>query len=355
LSAALTAFVLALGFCLRADAEVIGVVYKGDQTFLELTYVNSGKSAVRIARITTSCDCLESLDKPTEVAAGGVLEIHLIHHALNFGSIEANVELLGASGAAIANIPVRGFVADRSWSLSLADAQAKGSVLIDTRSAERFAQCHAAHAINIPAFAVKTRHDLKGNRLVLIDEGVDPADLLGEVVALRKQGFPTVFVLDGGLPGWIRGGGAVEGANTSVLGVSRISAAESYRSSRETKWQIVQMEKRLPAALGLDAAGQLDRPEDLEAVLVGLSKTWGKLAPPHILIVAPRDAVHAQLEARLGSAKGLPIYYIEGGAEALVRFHAQQLDVASNTGALARTTSRRNTPAIVGHCASCGK
>jgi hypothetical protein len=99
----------------------------------------------------------------------------------------------------------------------------------------------------------------------------------------------------------------------------------------------------------------LDRPEDLEAVFVGLAKTWGKLAPPHVLIVAPRDAVHPKLEARIGSAKAFPIYYLVGGSEALVRFHAQQLDAASNTGALARAMSRRNTVAIVGHCGSCGK
>jgi rhodanese-related sulfurtransferase len=353
--AVFTALALALSCCLSAHAEVIGVVYKGDQTFVESAYVNPGKAAVKIAQIATSCECLESLDKPTEVAPGGVFEIHLVHRALNVGNIDIDVRLIGSTGAAIAHFPVRGFVTDRAWIVSREEAQAKGSVLIDTRAAEKFAQSHASGAINIPAFAIKARQDLKSRRIVLIDDGVDPSDLFGTVVELRKQGFGTTFVVRGGLPGWIRGGGTVEGANTSILGPARISAAEFYRSNRETKWQIIQVERKLPASLGLSAAGQLDRPEDLPAVFSALGATWGKSTPPHILIVAPGDSLHPLLEARLGPANAIPVYFLQGGTEALVRFHIQQVDAASNTGALARTMSRRNTPAIVGHCGSCGK
>jgi len=353
--AVFTAFALILGCCLRADAEVIGVVYKGDQTFLELKYVNSGKFSVRIAAITTSCDCLESLDKPADVPAGGTFDIHLIHHALNTGSIEIDVKLLDKSGATIADLPVRGFVPDRSWSISREDAQTKGSVLIDTRSQAEFVQIHAANAINVPAFALKTRRDLKNSKIVLIDDGVDSTDLLEEVDSLRKHGFSSVYFVGGGLPGWVRSGGAVEGANASVLGVARITAAEFFRSNRDTKWLIVRMGEKIPASVGLSEAGQLDRAEEVDAVLGALSKTWGKQSPPNILIIAPGDSLHPKIEAHLGAEKALNVYYLKGGAEALARFHAQQVGMANNSGALARTSSRRNTAAIVRPCGSCGK
>jgi hypothetical protein len=57
----------------------------------------------------------------------------------------------------------------------------------------------------------------------------------------------------------------------------------------------------------------------------------------------------------LGAEKALNVYYLKGGAEALARFHAQQVGMANNSGALARTSSRRNTAAIVRPCGSCGK
>jgi len=353
-------FSTALAFALCTTASTsgapLGVVHKGDQTLLALTYVNPGKTSVRIDRIAASCDCLEVLDKPAEVAPGGVFTVHVVHHALNVGSVDVDVKLLaGASNAVIADFPVRGFIADPSWSVTREEAQARGTVLIDTRAPGPFARIHAARAVNIPAFAIKARRDLKRSRIVLVDDGVEPADALDVVASLRKLGFAGAFALEGGLPGWIRGGGAVEGPDRTVLGSARVSAADFFRSSRDTNWRIVGLGETLPASLGIGEAYPLDRPENLEGALGALSKSWGNESAPHILIISPGDGVHARLEARLGAARGLPVYYLKGGADALVRFRAQQIDAASNTGALARSLTRTETPAIASHCASCGR
>jgi rhodanese-related sulfurtransferase len=352
--ALLAATALTLG--LNAHAAALGVVYKGDQTLVELSYANPGKSPVQIGQIVPSCDCLESMDAPGQVAPAGVFKAHFIHHAQYPGSIDVDVRLLGASATeTLAVYPIRGFVAERAWVASRADAIAAGALLVDTRAAAQYSEMHAARAVNVPAFALKTRSDLKKRRIVLMDDGVDPSDLLGVVEALRKQGFTEAKALEGGLPGWIRGGGAVEGSHPSVLGVARITAAEFARSSRDTPWRIVQLGDPIPATLNLEAVRRIDHPEEIGSTLSSLSATWGDRPAPHILIVASQDAVHARLEARLGTGAAFPVYYLKGGSAALARFRAEQLDASTNTGVLVKAESHQATVAIAGRCSSCGK
>jgi len=340
---------------LRAEIVPLGVVFKGEQTPLELTYTNKGKTAVHITQIDPSCDCIEVSSAPGEVPAGATINIPLVHHAENTGTVEVTISLLGAKPSEVVKTyTVAGFVAEPSWLLSPREAQGKGLTLIDTRDLGQFSKLHMVHAINIPAFALKTRTDLRGSKLVLVDDGVSPVDLLAEASTLRQQGFTQVFVLSGGLAAWIRTGGRVEGSTQSVLGVARISAADFARASRAGKWEVVEIGEALTPLPETANVIKLSATDDIGRVLVSLSKNFAQGMSPNILLIAPSNASHAKIEAQLGPAGHLPVFYLNDGMKALAFFHHEQVESASNTGRLFKSAVARGVPIIAGGCSSCG-
>jgi len=346
---------LAVSGGLRAEIVPLGVVFKGELTPLELTYANKGKAAVHIVQIDPSCDCIEVPPAPIGVPAGATIKIPLVHHAENTGTVEVTIQLLGAkSSEVIKTYTVAGFVAEPSWLLSPREAQAKGLTLIDTRDLAQFSKLHSMHAINIPAFALKTRTDLRGSKLVLVDDGASPVDLLAEADSLRQMGFTQVFVLSGGLPAWIRAGGRVEGSTQSVLGVARISAADFARASRAGKWQVVEIGEALTPLPETTNVIKLSATDDIGSALVSLSKNFAQGMPPNILIIAPSNASQAKIEAHLGPAGHLPVFYLNDGMKALAFFHNEQAGAASNTGRLFKVASARSVPIVAGGCSSCG-
>jgi rhodanese-related sulfurtransferase len=347
---------LAVSGNLQAGIVPLGVVFKGELTPLELTYANQGKTTVHIAQIDPSCDCIEVSPAPGDVPAGATITIPLVHHAENTGTVEVTVRLLGDKPSeVIKTYTVAGFVAEPSWFLSPREAQGKGLTLIDTRNLAQFSKLHMVHAINIPAFALKTRTDLRGNKLVLVDDGASPVDLLAEAASLRQQGFTQVFVLSGGLPAWIRAGGRVEGSTHSVLEVARISAADFARASRAGRWQVIEIGEALTPLPETTNVSKLSATDDIASALVSLARNSAQGMPPNILIIAPNNVSHAKIEAHLGPAGRLPVFYLNDGMKALAFFHNEQAGVASNTGRLFKVASARSVPIVAGGCSSCGK
>jgi rhodanese-related sulfurtransferase len=346
-------FLVAAG-CARAETVPLGVVFSGEQTTLELTYVNPGKAPMHIDQISPSCDCIEVLQKPDEVQPGASVTIPLVHHASQVGTVDVTVRLLGSLASnIIETYTIAGFVADRSWLLSPQEAQGRGLTLIDTRSPSQFGPLHIAHALNIPAFALRTRNDLLGRKLVLLDDGVAPTDLLAQVAALRSQGFAQVFVLNGGLPAWMRAGGKVEGSSHSVLDVAQISAANFAWASRAAKWRVIAVgDISVPAAEARDVI-HLSETDNVELSLVSLSKDTVQGLPPNILIIAPTYGDYAKIEAQLGRAERSPVFYLNGGAPALALFRHEQIEAALRTGQVFKTKVAQNAPVVAGGCSSC--
>lgn len=348
--------ILTVSCCLQAETVPLGVVFKGERTLLELQYTNKGKAPVHITQVSPSCDCIEVLQMPGEVRAGETIRIPLAHHASNVGTVAVTVRLEGDPASAVIETDViAGVVADRSWLLSPREAQGRGLVLVDARNQEPFDRLHATGAINIPAFALKTRNDLRASKLVLMDDGVSPVDLLAEVATLRSQGFSQVFALNGGLPAWIRQGGRVEGATKSVLAVARISAADFARASRTGKWQVVEIGDASTSLAETVDVIKLGETDDIGRSLASLLKESAQRMPPNILIIAPNNGRHAGIEAHLGKAGQLPVFYLNDGAKALAFFHNEQIEAARNSGQLFRTRQAQGSPVIAGGCGSCGK
>jgi rhodanese-related sulfurtransferase len=349
-------FAFAATGSLYAETVPLGVVFKGGRTSIELTYANNGKTAVHIGQVSPSCDCIEVSLAPEDVPAGTTIKIPLVHHAENTGTVEVTVRLQGDKPSEIIKTyTVAGFVADSSWLLSPRQAQGKGLMLIDTRSPDQFSKLRISHAINIPAFSLKTRTDLRGSKLVLVDDGVSPVDLLAAAAGLRQQGFAQVFVLKGGLPAWIREGGEVEGLIHSALAVARISAADFALAGRAGKWQVVEVGNISTPLLKSDGTIKLDDVNAIERTLVALPRDPIRALPPNILIITAQNNIQARIEAHLGSARHLPVFYLMGGVEAVKAFHDEQTGIALNSGMLFQIKPSPHSPVIAGGCSSCGK
>ncbi len=351
----LTALILLIGSRLaRAETIPLGVVFKGEPTPLELTYTNRGKATVHIAQVSPSCDCIEVLQVAVDVPAGADVKIPLVHHAENTGTVEVTVRLLGDKPSElIKTYTIAGFVTDHSWLLSPREALGGGFVLIDIRSPDQFAQLHIPRSLNIPSFALDTRSDLRGRKLVLLDDGVSPADLLARVAGLRNEGYAQVFALNGGLPAWIRASGKVEGPRASVLSVAKISAAEFAWAGRNAKWRVVAIDgASIPPDVVADVV-TWRATDNIGRTLASLSGDGAEGIPPNILIVAPGNGSYPKIEAQLGKARPEPVFYLNGGAKSLVLFHAEQVGAAQHTSQLYKTKLAQNTPIIAGACSSC--
>jgi rhodanese-related sulfurtransferase len=328
------------GFCasLRAGNVALGVVALNEPVPLELPFTNTGEKPVQLGVITTSCDCLQTTEGPGSIVApGAVIHLPFTYRGTKPGRVSITVLISGVEkNQMIENATVSGFVADPSWMISPAELLARKDVpvfVIDTRRAERYQQAHLGRSINLPLFAVKTRSDLRDKAVVLVDEGFAPDVLLDEVNRLRVMGFTEVRVLLGGVIGWMRAGGAVEGApSISAVEVAQVSPAEVERARRTTPGE------------SIEAA----HPEDvLRAVAPADSRP--------LLVIASEPTVSAQIEARVGPSTKRPVYYLAGGKKAWADYQIEQTALAAHTGQILQTKPSLARPMASGGCGACPK
>ena len=232
---------------------------------------------------------------------------------------------------------------------------AQKAVIIDTRSAERFARMHIPRSLNLPAFAVKSRADLRERPLVLVDEGFAPGLLLEEAASLRRLGFNHVVVLDGGLAAWIRQGRAVEGTESTPLALTSLSVSDFMRTRRSVEWRALEMKSQTSGVRPLEFAVEVDRPEDLAKALRGFGQAVAGRQAPRILVIAPDQATCARIEARMGATNPAPIYYLTGGRAALDVYRREQKALVQQPHQLIQIRPNRGRPVAAGGCSTCPK
>jgi rhodanese-related sulfurtransferase len=231
----------------------------------------------------------------------------------------------------------------------------QNTVVIDTRSPDRFARAHIPRSLNVAAFAIKSRADLRGQLLVLVDEGFAPALLLAETVRLRRAGFAQVVVLDGGLAAWIRQGGATEGAESIPMAVMSLPASDFVRTRPDVEWRVLEIGNRNPGVLPLDFAAEVDRPEDLAKALHNFGASASGRQAPRMLVIAPDQATCARIEARLGTTNPAPIYYLTGGRATFDAYRREQVALVQKPHQLIQIRPDRGRSVAAGGCSTCPK
>lgn len=357
LAAMICGGLLAARPALLAEHVPMGVVLRDETSADAFTVVNQGKEPLLVALAEASCDCLTMDSLPLVVAPGETRRLPFHYRSSVTGGFAVDVKLLGPDGVTVVDRhSVAGFVADRSWFVDVgaarALAKAGGVVFVDVRTAAKFSAAHIPRSLNLPAFALKARAAWRQQSLVLVDEGFAPDAMFALVAELRAIGFASVRVLDGGLPAWIRGDGAVEGTSTSALVAAHVTAAEFARAASTAEWRVFDLSEASRETIpGIVAVA---RPEDLVAALGAETRDAAGRVTPSVLVIAPDDATHARVEALAAMRPAARIYFLAGGRAALDRFVQEQLALATNDRPLLFVHSRQATrPA--GNCAPCGR
>jgi rhodanese-related sulfurtransferase len=345
-------------------AVPIGIVFTKQQAFFDLVLRNESTEPLLIQKIQPHCECVTVLKYPATVAAGGVVRIPCSYRTTNPGAIQTIVDVIGADATEPrATFQVTGFAAEKPWLVSAAEVIALPpgqTVLVDVRSAGEFSRAHPQQALNLPLFSLKARANLRQQRVVLIDEGFAPEVLLAEVQKLRAQGFDNVSMLNGGLVGWVRAGGAVEGLGRSSVELSTISAGKFARSSATSPWLCIEVggpaknAKRVPSVVNVANLDELAEKLTQEAWPVS-----GGASFQPVLIAIANVQDRAQIEKRFGQNRGRQLYYLEGGFAALETYQAEQAALVRHSEEIfisrpepSQVVSR---PAASGRCGSCSQ
>lgn len=178
-----------------------------------------------------SCDCVHQVDDGNSSSALR----HLIVRPEKPGRLEVGLRVETSRGRVLRQVRFLGWVAAPRPTGLVAAAEIVGgseNVLVDVRSDFRKSQVRIPDAVSLPLRAVARRADWKERKLILIGDGLDESDLQREAAGLRKDGFQSVNVLDGGVPAWLEAGGKVEGTPIAQRDVSMVRAGEVLASSR---------------------------------------------------------------------------------------------------------------------------
>lgn len=364
------------------------------ESSVQHTFVIANTAAVplALAKVRPSCDCLQILCYPREIApqSAGAIICRLIPDKVGVVDYKIYVESSDPADP-IRSFSLRGTVVpgtnktqqignyagidpqalgrvliprDASCYLSAAAVQAKLSagedlMLIDLRSARAFESIRIPGSLNLPLYALKTRSHLRSSNLALVDEaGGDPA-LEQECRQLRQNGFPAIWILRGGLNAWRQAGGKLQGDAFAAGKVDRLSPADFFRARNFADWLVVDAGggKERSAYLFADrvsipwTGNGAEFARQLETALQaqGLGKQAGAQAPSAggsigaVLILNERGEGYDHLAAALAGMSDVTVYYLDGGLagyeQYLCRLSARpEVRTAGTTGA--RVSSR---------------
>jgi rhodanese-related sulfurtransferase len=194
------------------------------------------------------------------------------------------------------------------------------TILIDARAAESYQQFHLPDSINIPLGFIKTKKFLAGKSVVLVDNGFALSSLLKARSELIEHGFSKVYILVGGIVGWLRSGGEIDGDLIAAALSSQVTPMQLYLEAGRDDLvaidvsgpgKVDSLDNRLnlrqvsfkPAAVG-------DFRARIAELITSRSATGGS-----ILIISDSGEWYDTIDKVL---KGLPadVFYLTGGKDA---------------------------------------
>lgn len=140
-----------------------------------------------------------------------------------------------------------------------------GSGLIDLRSSAEYLAWHAPNSMNLTVTEVLTKSYLRDKLVVLMGNGKLEAESHHACMRLRQGGFGRVFVVRGGILGWMQHGYATQGNAPMLSNTFKITSGELWAASQFVENRIFldvdrsSMRTLLPSAtvLGADAIDAL--------------------------------------------------------------------------------------------------
>lgn len=214
---------------------------------------------------------------------------------------------------------------DPHWLLSTDTAlrkyRAHELLLIDVRPQTAFKSGHIPGALNMPLHTLKTKKFLRATPIVLLNEGFSMTPLVNECRELRETGF-RVFVLTGGIVGWIDRKGPFEG-NPHQVEALRMVSPRVYHQEKDSPHHLTVESSPEAPALDKKAAGH---------------------RYASLVLCTPNGDGYPEMRSELQKHDKRPVFYLEGGKSAY-RTYLHRL-------ALSRQPRNERMKSI-GKCASC--
>ena len=304
----------------------------------EFTWHNDATTPLVVEGVSTSCDCLQVTAFPRVIPAGGTDKLTVAAHpktpgptdwvvfARVTGSAEARLFWLSGTigDAARTAFPPDLLVA--ATNLLANPARLAEISFVDVRGQDQYRLGRIPGSLNLPLFTVKARGFLRPKRLVLLNEGHNPADLLQEASRLKQLQFASVAVLDGGLRAWQQAGGQLEGEDVAASRLATITPAQFHFGQADNPWLVEALGDSAAATgdwLGLTAT---PLPAGGPALLPGLTTALQRNpAARRLLLVSAHGDDYAAQEKILHGFTGPPVFYLAGGAKGYAQFLRQQL------------------------------
>jgi rhodanese-related sulfurtransferase len=220
---------------------------------------------------------------------------------------------------------------------ALARADKGRLLLVDVRPAAQFDQFRIRSSLNIPADFVKTKSFLKQQPFALVAEGRDSGSVEELCSRLKAAGFAHAGVLHGGLNGWRRAGGVVEGDLLAQRHLNRMSPVEFASERAYPDLLVIDLSEApgndaktfFPGALSLPVGTPEDRL--IAAVKTAVRKRTGKGAPLRLLVVDNDGSSYEKIESAVQEALPNETYFLEGGLAGYKKFWREQAAVWAAT------------------------
>jgi hypothetical protein len=150
------------------------------------------------------------------------------------------------------------------------------------------------------------------------------------------------------LPAWLREGGAHEGtAVEPVVAAAAISPIDFARAQVNSAWQSVNLS-------GDARLSTWPTPEDLERLReVMRESSDSRMMVSLTLVIAEDDASYAAVERGAGKSVTRGLYYLSGGAPALLAFQRTQGALTNRPAELLQTRIAAPRPLMGSGCGTC--
>lgn len=355
-----------------------GLIPLGTVIHHTFTLKNSGKKALIIGKVSTSCGCTKIVSFPKQIAAGDQGDFVAVMDHLHTGYTDITIYVpTGPAAQDLYTFHLAGVLVDKAVNntsnpafvtaqdVVAAVATSKNVALVDVRSTNLYVQAHARGSQNVVPFALEARQDLKAKMVVLIGDGADDSSLLTRIDRLKTLGFKDVHLLAGGLRAWQMAGGGVEGAaRAQSSSLAQLSGNDFYTEQRSAnRWLVVNVDKTISSIPTSYPVKNIPLGSDPKVFVKKLSDALGNQAGiSHVLIASSIGNGYGQIEAALRAAKlNVPVYYLQGGTLAYTAYtheqtfllNPQKITMDASKASLA---SNQASGQVVhgGGCAGCG-
>jgi rhodanese-related sulfurtransferase len=203
-------------------------------------------------------------------------------------------------------------------------------VIVDARPAADFRRVRIPGSINLPVRSLLSRPYLRPRHVLLVDRGYLEGELETSCRELRRAGFASVGILDGGLNAWVQTMGDLEGDRAARSQLNRITPRDFARAVRFDHWLVVDvsaapagdLHELLPGAQRVPLGG------DPAAFRQQLARTIQAREGGHgalfVAIVDADDSRYAEVGRALSSLGVVHAFFLDGGLEAYRGFDAAQ-------------------------------